>query len=126
MSAVPTWIGKVNKRIFNPRELRKGKRPVLVHTGRSSGATYYTPLDAHAIEGGYVFIVMYGSQCDWVRNILVAGQAKLRITGDETVLVNPRLIGPDEAAEAFSTNPDSIAKLRKKAEYLRMDIADGS
>lgn len=126
MSAVPTWIGKVNKRIFNPRELKKGKRPVLIHTGRSSGATYYTPLDAHAVEGGYIFIVMYGSQCDWVRNILAAGQAKLHIDEGETILVNPRLIGSDEAAEAFATNPDSIAKLRKKAEYLMMDVADAN
>jgi deazaflavin-dependent oxidoreductase (nitroreductase family) len=116
-------MGKVNKRIFNPRELNKGKRPVLIHTGRSSGAAYYTPLDAHAVDRGYIFIVMYGSHCDWVRNILAAGQATLRIDGDEIPLANPRLVETDQAARAFATNPNSTAKLRKKVEYLRMDVA---
>ena len=68
---VPKWIAKVNKRVFNPREIRKGKRPVLIHTGRASGKTFYTPLDAHRVDDGYVFIVMYGAdKSDWVKNIL--------------------------------------------------------
>ena len=40
----PRWLAHVNKRVFNPIEERRGARPVLIHTGRSSGRTYRTPL----------------------------------------------------------------------------------
>jgi len=33
-----------------------GARPVLIHTGRSSGKTYRTPLDAHRLTDGYLSI----------------------------------------------------------------------
>lgn len=49
---VPKWVAKVNKRVFNPREIRRGNRPVLTHIGRSSGKIFQTPLDAHAVDGG--------------------------------------------------------------------------
>jgi deazaflavin-dependent oxidoreductase (nitroreductase family) len=116
-------MGKVNRRLFNPIELKKGKRPVIIHEGRSSGTTYFTPLDAHEVDGGYVFIVMYSSKSDWVKNTLAAGRARLRVDGSEVDLTNPRLITIDEAAEAFATNTDTSAKLRKKAEYLRVDTS---
>lgn len=123
MAAVPKWMGKVNKKVFNPREIRKGKRPVLIHTGRSSGATYFTPLDAHEVDDGFVFIVMYGSDCDWVQNVLHAGTATLRVKGSEFELGSPRLISIEDAAQALQTATDDPPKLRTKAEYLRMDRA---
>jgi len=89
---LPMWIAQVNKRIFNPRELKKGKRPVLVHVGRSSGRSYETPLDAHPVEGGYIFIVMYGTTSDWVQNVLASESAALRIDGREYDLDSPRVI----------------------------------
>jgi deazaflavin-dependent oxidoreductase (nitroreductase family) len=64
-------------------EIKRGNRPVLSHVGRSSGKTYETPLDAHAVEGGYIFIANYGRDSDWVKNILAAGTAALRVDGDE-------------------------------------------
>lgn len=94
---MPRWLARINKRVFNPLEIRRGVRPVLIHTGRSSGATYQTPLDAHPIDGGYLFIPMYGSRTDWVKNVMAAGEARLRIAGREIALQSPRLV-PKEAA----------------------------
>ena len=48
---VPLWVGKLNKRVFNPREISKGIRPVLIHEGRQSGKTFRTPRDAHPVDG---------------------------------------------------------------------------
>lgn len=31
---LPRWLAQLNKRVFNPREIRRGTRPVLVHVGR--------------------------------------------------------------------------------------------
>jgi hypothetical protein len=59
---MPRWWGQINKRVFNPRELKRSVRPVLAHVGRTSGKTYRTPLDAHPVDGGYLFILVYGSE----------------------------------------------------------------
>ena len=120
---VPRWMAQVNKRIFNPLEIRRGKRPVLIHTGRRSGETYQTPMDAHQIDGGYVFILMYTARSDWVKNVLAAGRAAVRVGGEEFELVNPRLIDADEARSILPPDTDVAPGRVKGIEYLRMDRA---
>jgi deazaflavin-dependent oxidoreductase (nitroreductase family) len=93
--ALPRWLARVNKRVFNPFEIRRGKRPVLIHVGRTSGTIRQTPLDAHRLADGYVFIPMYGPRTDWVKNVLRAGTARLRIEGREIGLVSPRMVRKD-------------------------------
>jgi deazaflavin-dependent oxidoreductase (nitroreductase family) len=121
---MPRWWGQVNKRVFNPVELRRGVRPVLTHIGRTSGSTYRTPLDAHPVEGGYVFILVYGSESDWVRNVLAAGHARLLIGGEEIRLTTPRLIDETEAWQTLGGNVKRPPRLLRITEYLRIDRAD--
>lgn len=78
---LPRWLARFNKRFVNPREVRRGVRPVLIHVGRSSGRTYHTPLDAHRLPDGYLFIPMYGARTDRVKNVLATGAARLSIDG---------------------------------------------
>lgn len=118
---VPMWIARVNKRVFNPLELRRGVRPVLTHVGRSSGKTYRTPVDAHAVDGGYIFIVMYGSDSDWVQNVLAAGAATLEIDGDEFELVSPRLVSKQDAWQQLSATTKAPPEFLRVTEYLQMD-----
>lgn len=120
---VPAWVAKINRRVFNPMEIRRGVRPVLIHVGRSSGEEYQTPLDAHPVEGGYVFIIMYGAdKSDWVKNILAAGQAKLRLEGAEIRLTSPRLISKDEAWKLIEEGTKAPPDWLSVTEYLRMDL----
>lgn len=120
---MPRWWTHVNKRVFNPMELKRGERPVLTHTGRTSGRTYRTPLDAHPVDGGYLFILVYGSKSDWARNILASGSASLRVDGRDVALSNPRVIGKDEAWRVLPGNVKRPPRLLKITEYLRMDVA---
>lgn len=117
----PTWLAKINKRIFNQREIKRGKRPVVVHIGRSSGTLYETPLDAHPTKGGYVLVVRYGPGSDWVRNILEAGTATLRVDGEEHRLESPRLVSQQEAVDELATGFDSGRAFFKAEHYLLMD-----
>ena len=120
---MPRWWTHINKRVFNPVELRRGGRPVLTHVGRSSGATYRTPLDAHPVDGGYVFILVYGSRSDWVRNILAAGHARLTLDGQDIELTAPRLISEREAWSAIDEGVKRPPGFLRIHEYLRMDLA---
>lgn len=121
---MPRWWGHINKRVFNPRAIAGGKWPVLTHVGRSSGTTYQTPMDAHPVDGGYLFVLVYGSGSDWVQNVLAAGHARLRIDGEDRDLTAPRLVGQDEA---FNTLPAEVArppKVLRITEFLRMDLVN--
>ena len=118
---MPLWFGHINKRIFNPLEIRKGKRPVLTHIGRTTGATFKTPLDAVPVEKGYVFVLMYGSDCDWVKNVLTAGRATLRIDDEDVQLARPRIETSEQAWARLPATFKRPPKFFAVSELLRMD-----
>jgi len=121
---VPTWLAQVNKRVFNPMELRRGKRPVLVHTGRTSGTTYHTPLDAHPVDGGYVFFINYGAaKSDWVKNVLASGRGRLLVEGREIALVAPQILSEEQAVGLLPPSVELLPKWMKVTEYLSMKTA---
>jgi deazaflavin-dependent oxidoreductase (nitroreductase family) len=122
MMPMPRWWGHVNKRLFNPRAIANGKWPVLTHVGRTSGATYRTPLDAHPVESGYLFVLVYGSGSDWVRNVMAANGARLLVDGTEMELAAPRLVGEAEAFQALSDEVTRPPRMLRITEFLRMDL----
>jgi deazaflavin-dependent oxidoreductase (nitroreductase family) len=112
----------MNKWMFNPRELKKGVRPVLVHVGRMSGREYLTPLEPTPIEGGYLFVPVYGVKSDWVRNVLAAGSARLRTGGTEVVVTNPRLVAAEAAFALLPEGAERPPKWLKLEQYLLTDL----
>lgn len=117
---MPLWWGKINKRVFNPRALRSGKWQVIHHVGRASGRSYRTPLEAVPVDDGFVFTLVYGSRSDWVRNVLAAGTARLEIDGEMVDLVEPELIGADEAFALLPAGTKRPPGLLRIGEFLRM------
>jgi deazaflavin-dependent oxidoreductase (nitroreductase family) len=118
----PTALaGHINKRVFNPIKVRRGARPVLIHTGRSSGTTYRTPLHAHRLPDGYLFIPLYGPRTEWVKNVLAAQAAPLRVDGHEIELQSPRLVKKKDIWPKVPTTtiPPGISS---ESDLLRMDI----
>ena len=94
---MPRFVAQINKRVFNPRQVRTEGWPLLKHVGRLSGTERVTPLDVVPVEGGYLFFVIYGPTSDWVQNVMASGRATLRIEGEDRLLTSPRLINGDEA-----------------------------
>ncbi len=107
---LPRWLAKVNKRVFNPREVKKGKYPVLTHLGRTSGREYRTPMDAFRIDGGFILAVRYGPGSDWVQNTLRSGSGRLSLDGTEHQLHSPRLMTESEAVEAGFVPPPKYTR----------------
>jgi deazaflavin-dependent oxidoreductase (nitroreductase family) len=119
---LPRWLARINKRVFNPRELRRGVRPVLIHEGRSSGNTYRTPLDAHPLPDGYLFIPLYGPRTDWLNNVLAAGAARLWIGGNQIELDSPRMVRKRDIWPLLPTSTKTPAGISDQSELLRMDL----
>jgi deazaflavin-dependent oxidoreductase (nitroreductase family) len=119
---LPRLLARVNKRVFNPLEMRRGVEPVLIHVGRSSGKTYRTPLDAHPLQDGYLFIPMYGPRTDWLKNVIAAGAARLSIGGTEIELESPRLVRKGEVWPLLAAATKTPWGISDESELLRMDV----
>lgn len=118
---MPLWFGHVNKRLFNNREIRKGIRPVLIHVGRNSGQIHETPLEVFPIEDGYLFVLMYGAGADWVRNVLAAGSARLRIGDQDIELSGPVVLTGENAWALLPDGTKRPPAWLNVTELLRMD-----
>ena len=119
---LPRWLARINKRVVNPGEIHRGVRPVLTHVGRSSGRIYRTPLDAHPIPDGYLFIPLYGPRTDWVQNVLAAGAAHLSIGGQEMQLEPPRVVRKQDIWPVLPAGTRTPMGISEESELLRMDL----
>lgn len=77
----PRALAAFNRRVTNPIQRRwAGVIPlhgIIEHTGRRSGRPYRTPVLAFVQGDRVSFLVGYGLQSDWVRNLLAAHQGGL-------------------------------------------------
>lgn len=65
---------------------------LVVHRGRSSGRTYRAPVWCFHRRDRYVVALTYGSDADWVRNVLAAGGCELIRLGSARTLASPRVV----------------------------------
>jgi deazaflavin-dependent oxidoreductase (nitroreductase family) len=86
---------------FNRRVTNRLTRPlapwlplfgVVVHTGRTSGREYHTPVNVFRHDGDVVIALTYGSESDWVLNVLAAGGCDLITRRKRQTLTAPRLL----------------------------------
>ena len=79
------------------------------------------PLAAYPVEGGYIFILVYGSGSDWVRNVLAAGSAGLSFDGEDVDLVSPKLVTGDVAWQLLPPTTKKPPSFLRITEFLQMD-----
>lgn len=92
---IPKAVARLNKVGFNrvvkhvaPRLPGLG---VIEHRGRRTGRSYRTPVNVFRTPSGFVVALTYGSDSDWVRNVLAAGECELATRGQRFRLVSPRV-----------------------------------
>lgn len=64
---------------------------VVEHRGRRSGRRYRTPVTVFRTPTGYVIALTYGPRCDWVQNVVTAGEADLIIRRHRIRVTAPRV-----------------------------------
>lgn len=108
---VPRAVANFNSRVTNPAA--RSITPwlpglgTLEHVGRKSGKRYRTPLLVFPIRDGFVVLVGYGLESDWLKNVFASGQAVLRKRGESIALANPRVLSKAEAA-TLVTGPAGV------------------
>ena len=92
----PRWLARVNRHVTNrllgPLALRLPAFGVIEHRGRRSGRLYRTPVNVFAIPGGYLFPIIYGTESDWVQNVVAGSGCELESRGHRHRLTAPRLV----------------------------------
>jgi deazaflavin-dependent oxidoreductase (nitroreductase family) len=92
----PRSLARFNKVVTNPIQGIWAGRVVpwiiMLHTGRTSGRHYRTPMMAWK-RGDLVLIVLfYGEQSNWLRNVLAADGAEFIRAGRRYRLRNPHVV----------------------------------
>lgn len=65
---------------------------VLTHRGRKTGRSYRTPINVFRRGDDYLFFLTYGSDVQWVKNVLASGSCSIETRGRVVQLVEPELI----------------------------------
>jgi deazaflavin-dependent oxidoreductase (nitroreductase family) len=93
---------------------------LLTYVGRKTGATYRTPMNVFWRDGRAVFALTYGSDVQWLKNVLAAGGCTIRTLGRDVRLVEPEVAHDPELRE-FPLPVRLIAgRLAGTTEILRM------
>ena len=90
-------LARCNRRVTNPIvRLFAGRRwspvAIVVHRGRRSDRRHRTPVIAFRTDGGYLISLPYGTERDWVGNVVAAGSCTLERAGRRTELTTPKVL----------------------------------
>ena len=96
---------------------------VVTHRGRKTGRIYETPVNVFRRGDEYLFFLTYGSDVQWVKNILAARSCTLRTRGRDVELVEPELIADPELKLAPGFVRFVEKRLAGVTEVLRMRAA---
>ena len=106
--------------VLRPLARRLPAFGVVIHRGRKSGRIYETPVNVFREGEAYLFFLTYGSDAQWVKNILAAGSCSLETRGRVVQLVDPELVTDPELRPAPQPARFIERRLAGVTQYLRM------
>jgi deazaflavin-dependent oxidoreductase (nitroreductase family) len=92
---------------------------IISHRGRKSGRIHRTPMNVFRDGDDYVFALTYSSNVQWVKNVLAAGEADLRI-GDKTIHLTAPEVFVDPTRSLMPLTVRLMLGLMNVTEFLRM------
>ena len=97
---------------------------IVQHRGRSTGRLYRTPVNVFRRGDTFLFFLTYGSDVQWVKNVLVGGGCTIETRGETLKLLNPELITDPELKLAPPIARFVERHLAGVTQYLRMRTAE--
>lgn len=90
-------VRRMNRRFLNPRQMKTAGTPgayasIVRHVGRTSGRAYETPVGVFTTDDGFVIALPYGSDPDWLKNVMATGSAELVHEGGTYRVERPELV----------------------------------
>ena len=120
-----SWMRPFTIRFVNPvTRLFAGHAPmfgIIEYTGRKSGKEFRTPMNVFRDGSDWIFALTYGSDVQWVKNVIAAGTCHLTSRGKTYELANPRLF-VDASRTVMPTPVRQFLGLLHVHEFLRMSV----
>jgi deazaflavin-dependent oxidoreductase (nitroreductase family) len=92
---------------------------IVTCRGRKSGKIYRAPMNVFRVGDEYVFALTYGSDVQWVRNVVAAGGCDLTAMGRTVRLTDPRVfLDPQRRLMPFPVR--WFLGLVRVTEFMRM------
>ena len=121
---LPRALARFNKHVNNRIQLKWAHLlpgyGILEHTGRKSGRTYRTPLNVFKAPGGFVLLIGYGTQSDWVRNVQAAGGGHIVHRRTRYVVSEPKLLSGGSGRYLLPRPLRLLTKVVHADEVLRL------
>jgi hypothetical protein len=116
------------RKIMNPMQMKTAGTPgayaaVIKAKGRVSGRLYETPIGAVVSGDGFVIALPYGTQANWVRNVLAAGSATLVHEGRTYAVDRPELVPMAGLEGCFSEADRRAQRITRVDQCLRVHSA---
>ena len=99
---LPKTLARFNRTVTNPilRHVA-GRLPgfaIVTHVGRRSGRVYRTPVNLFRADDRCVVALTYGSDSQWVRNVLTAGDCEVETRSERIHLTEPEIVHDPQRA----------------------------
>ncbi len=94
---------------------------ILQYRGRQTGKAYRTPMNVFRHGDRMVFALTYGTDVQWVKNVLAAGELDVRTVGRDLHLVEPELFHDPARSEMPALIRPFLGFMRV-TDFLRMRI----
>jgi deazaflavin-dependent oxidoreductase (nitroreductase family) len=92
---------------------------VLTYLGRKSGRRYRTSINVFRRGDEYVFALTYGSEVQWVKNVIAAGGCEIHVRCHDVRLVEPEVF-VDPTRHLMPPVVRLVLSLGGVTEFLRM------
>lgn len=91
---------------------------LLRHRGRKSGKPYETPVMAWRTSGGLLVPISWGTESDWFRNTMAAGECAVQVSGRWYRAGEPNLIERPAALSYLPPATRTMARLFPVPQFL--------
>ncbi|MQA11900.1 MAG: nitroreductase family deazaflavin-dependent oxidoreductase [Pseudonocardiaceae bacterium] len=121
---LPDKLARFNRHVTNPiQRLWAGRLPgfgIIEHVGRRTGTTYRTPVNVYRLPDGFVVVLFYGAQRDWVRNLRAAGGGRLVHRGRRLRITEPTVVPSLSATDLLPHLPALLVKRLRVENVLQL------
>ena len=117
-------VARLNRYFTNPlARMVAGWAPgfaVIHHRGRKSGRIYSTPVNIFKAGNDFVIALTYGSDVDWLKNVLAAGGCTARHRRRDMPLTDPRSLTTVEGMALMPGIVRVILRAATVTEFVRL------
>lgn len=120
-------ITRYNKHVMNPVMLRfsgrSGPGAVVHHLGRRSGTPYATPVIAHQSDEEVIIPLPYGTNVDWLRNLLATGEAVVDLEGHSLTVDEPAVVNINAVMDRLPASMARTVRFNSAVEAVRLRVS---